>query len=67
MSARTNQPVGVTSMSPRRVLFENSQNEELKEELERVKAERDFYHSKLMRVKEKLSDGRLTTPTNARR
>ena len=32
------------------------------EELNAVKAERDFYHNKLMRVKEKLSEGRHTTP-----
>ena len=31
-------------------------------------AERDFYYNKLLRVKEKLSEGRMTTPnTNTRR
>jgi hypothetical protein len=37
-------------------------NEKILEELQIVKAERDFYHSKLMRVKQKLSEGRKTTP-----
>lgn len=37
------------------------------EELNAVKAERDFYHNKLMRVKEKLSEGRHTTPQEFRK
>ena len=37
-------------------------DEKIVEELEKCKQERDFYHSKLMRVKEKLSEGRRTTP-----
>jgi hypothetical protein len=38
----------------------------ISEELEKVRQERDFYHSKLMRVKEKITEGRKsreTTPT----
>lgn len=32
------------------------------DELSRVKSERDFYLNKLMRVKQKLTEGRKTTP-----
>lgn len=42
-------------------------DEKIVEELEKCKQERDFYHSKLMRVKEKLSEGRRTTPQEARK
>lgn len=42
-------------------------DEGIKEELAKVRAERDFYHDKLMRVKDKLSEGRRTTPQEQRR
>jgi len=35
-------------------------DDKIVEELEQVRQERDFYHSKLMRVKEKLSEGRTS-------
>jgi hypothetical protein len=37
------------------------------EELEKIKAERDFFHNKLMRVKMKLSEVSRTTPQEARK
>ena len=43
-------------------------NDKILEELQLVRAERDLYHSKLMRVKEKLSTKQLrSTPSNPRR
>ena len=35
-------------------------DDKIVEELEQVRQERDFYRSKLMRVKEKLSEGRTS-------
>lgn len=60
-------PVVPTTTTSSAMTYPHRVDDKIVEELEKIKAERDFYHNKLLRVKEKLSEGRRTTPQEARK